>query len=260
MTGRLLIGLILLPVLAFANSQSGYPLQHAKIDLHDSASLQRGAQLFMNNCLGCHSLKFMTYQQMGKGIGITNEEGKLYTDLVQKNLIFTDAKITAPILSAMTAKEGQDWLGIAPPDLSLVARARGSDWIYTYLKSFYSDIHRPTGSNNVLFPDVAMPNVLEYLQGQQIPLYREQTITVDGKPMQLKEIAHLALVQDGKMTPDHFDLAVTDLVNFLTYVSEPMQLERRALGGWVLGFLVIFAILAYLLKREYWRDISKKRN
>jgi len=213
-------------------------LDKAPIDLSDYASLQRGARIFMNECSACHSLKYTRYDSLARGIKITDEEGKVLESLVKKNLIFTGDPITSPIYSPMRTEDGAKWFGIAPPDLTLVARYRGVDWIYTYLRSFYLDPNRQWGVNNLVYPDVAMPHVLINLQGEQQ--------LVDGS---------LKLVKKGKLSVVEYDRAMADLVNFLSFVSEPVQLERRKIGAWVLVFLGIFLVFSYLLKKEYWKDV-----
>ena len=204
------------------------PLETAKIDLTDLPSLQRGAQLFMNYCSGCHGLQYVRYNSLAAGIGIVDREGKVLEDVVKENLIFSDDKITDTIKTAMTKEEGAKWFGVSPPDLSLVARVRGKDWLYSYLRSFYPDPKRPWGVNNRVFPDVAMPYVLANLE------------------------VHYQTEKEGQQK---FDRAILDLVNFLQYVGEPVQLIRKRIGVWVLLFLGVFCVFACLLKREYWKDV-----
>lgn len=215
-------------------------LKNAPIDVTDYASLQRGARLYMNECSGCHSLKYTRYDSLAKGIQITDESGKVLDQIVKENLMFVGDSLTAPIETAMRAKDAAEWFGMAPPDLTLEARYRGPDWIYNYLLSFYVDPTKPWGVNNLVYPDVAMPHVLLELQGEQIK-------TKDG----------LKLVRPGSMTPEEYEAAVADLVNFLCFISEPNQTERHTIGAWVLVFLGIFVVFSYLLKREYWKDIHK---
>lgn len=212
----------------------------APLDITDYASLQRGARLFMNECSGCHSLKYTRYDSLAKGIQITDESGKVLDQIVKDNLMFVGDSLTSPIETAMRSKDAANWFGMAPPDLTLEARYRGPDWIYNYLLSFYVDPSRPWGVNNLVFPEVAMPHVLLELQGEQVK-------TKDG----------LKLVTQGSMTPEQYQAAVADLVNFLYFVSEPNQSERHRIGGWVLVFLGIFVVFSYLLKREYWKDVHK---
>lgn len=204
-------------------------LDKAEIDPTDLASMQRGATLFMNYCSGCHSLKYIRYSTMAKDIGIVDSKGQVLDQAVKANLMFVGDKLVDTIQSAMTKEEGVNWFGVAPPDLSLVARSRGVDWLYTYLRSFYPDTKKPWGVNNHLFPDVAMPDVLFNVR------------------------ARLLLEPDGQKKVDTLML---DLVNFLHYAGEPMKLVRQSMGKWVLLFLGIFFVFAYLLKREYWKDVS----
>ncbi len=223
---------LILPILGgtgFAIAEEGeIPLDKAPIDLTDLPSLQRGAKLFMNMCSGCHSLKYIRYSTMAKDIGIVDAKGQILEQVIKDNLIFNGGKITDTIQTAMNKAEGEAWFGIAPPDLSLVARSRGADWLYTYLRSFYLDAKKPWGVNNTVFPDVAMPDVLFNLRSR---LYAEK---------------------EGK---EKFDGAILDIVNFLQYAGEPIQQTRKQLGIWVLLFLAIFFVFAYLLKREYWKDV-----
>lgn len=208
-------------------------------DVTDYASLQRGARLYMNECVGCHSLKYTRYDSMAKGIQITDESGKVLDQVVKDNLMFAGKSLNAPILTAMTASDAANWFGVAPPDLTLEVRYRGAQWLYQYLRSFYIDPSRPWGVNNLAFPDVAMPHVLLNLQGEQI-------LTSEGE---------LKLVKAGSMTAEQYDATIADLVNFLCYISEPVQSQRREIGAWVLVFVGIFVVFSYLLKREYWKDV-----
>jgi len=244
------------PYLSFASSASDIPLEKAYINLKDKASLQRGAKLYMNYCLGCHSLTYMRYNRMAKDIGITKANGEVNTKLVQNNLIFTGAKMSDAILSAMPKKSAKQWFGVSPPDLTLAVRIRGAHWIKTYLKSFYEDPKRPLGVNNLLYPDVAMPSVLVSLQGIQQPIYQEyKTDKEDKEKNKTRRIVHLELVKEGSMSERQFDAAVNDIVNFLAYTARPETLPRQAIGIWVILFLILLAIVSYLLKREYWKDV-----
>ncbi len=245
-----------LPLAAVAGGGSHYPLMHMRPDFHDKASLQRGAKLYMNYCAGCHSLQYMRYNRMGRDIGIVDAKGKVAKQVIEKNLIFTGAKVFEPLTIAMDGSDAREWFGVTPPDLSLMARVRGVNWLYTYLLSFYQDTSKQFGTNNALFPDVAMPNVLLNLQGAYKPIFKEVTINVGGKPKVIKEIARLKMVSHGQMDSPAFHQAVYDLVNFLSYVGEPMKATRQCIGYWVLGFLIIFIILSYLLKKAYWKDVK----
>lgn len=218
----------------------------ANIDLHDKASLQHGAKLFVNYCLNCHSANYMRYNRMGQDLGISDE-------LVKQNLLFTADKVGEQMKVAMSTADGKTWFGTNPPDLSVIARskgpgAEGADWLYTYLRSFYVDETRPFGVNNTVFKDVGMPHVLWELQGLQ---------TLNN-PDEVKEhgaVPQFTLDQPGSMSPEEYDVAVRDLVNFLVYMGEPSKLDRQALGLWVLLFIVVFTLVAYALKKEYWKDI-----
>lgn len=228
----LLIAGLVLPVLAFASGAKVH-LEHAHNNLQDKASLQHGAQLFMNYCSGCHALGYQRYNRVAADLGIKDE-------LMLSNLLFVPgAKIGDLMSNSMPAADGKRWFGQTPPDLTLAARVRGTDWLYTYLRSFYKDEKRPFGVNNTVFPEVGMPHVLAELQGLQVK-------TEDGE---------LELVQGGKLSPEEYDHAIRDLVNFLEYSAEPVKLEREALGVRILLFLVVFFLLAYLLKKEYWKDV-----
>lgn len=226
--GTILISMLLGIGNVSSATENEYPLDKAKIDLSDLPSLQRGAQLFMNHCSGCHSLKYIRYNTMAKDIGIVDASGHILEAVVKDSLMFVGDKITDTIRSSMTKEEGAIWFGVAPPDLSLVSRLRSSDWIYTYLRSFYPDNKRPWGVNNKVFPDVAMPDVLFNLK------------------------ARFLLEPNGQ---EKYDAAILDLVNFLAYAAEPTKLKRQQLGIWVMLFLGIFLVFAYLLKREYWKDV-----
>lgn len=216
------------------------------INVRDTASLQRGAKLFMNYCSGCHSLRYLRYNRMANDLGLTTFDGAVDTDLLENNLIFTSAKIHDPIQISMPEEDALQWFGRVPPDLSLSARERGASWLYTYLKSFYADPKRPFGANNILIPDVSMPNVLQPLSGIVIA----QNLSADHNlPV------HLVHVERGEMTQQQFDSAVQDLVTFLVYAAEPVKLVRYKIGIFVILFLIVFTIVAYRLKKNYWRDV-----
>lgn len=219
-------------------------LDEAPIDLTDKASLQRGAKLFMNYCLGCHSMKYQRYQRTFKDLGISDELGEQY-------LQFTGEKVTDYITRAMPEESAAGWFGAAPPDLTLVARVRGEDWIYTYLRSFYKDESRPFGVNNKVFPEVGMPHVLEPLQG--IPRETTEEVMVDGEMVE----RYVGIKSDGtgSMSPDEYDQAVADIVNFLEYTGEPAKLDSHRIGKWVLVFIVVLFVFVYLLKKDYWREV-----
>lgn len=233
------------PVLALAGGGEGGPMFEADIDVSDKLSLQRGARLFVNYCLSCHSARFQRYNRMGRDLGLTDSQ-------VIHNLMFAGDKIYEHMTVAMPEDEAKEWFGAPPPDLTLIARRRGADWLYTYLLTFYEDDKRPFGVNNWRFPNVGMPHVLWELQGIQKPVYRTEK---DAEGNEHQVIERLELVQPGKMTPAEYQAAMRDLVAFLSYMGEPVQLERKQIGIWVLLYLVVFTILAYLLKKEYWKDV-----
>jgi ubiquinol-cytochrome c reductase cytochrome c1 subunit len=230
--------LAVVPVASMA-AGGGAHLDDAGIDVSDNASLQRGAKYFVNYCTGCHSLKFQRYNRLVKDLGLTADE-------VKGNLMFTTDNIGDTMTIAMDPQDSEKWFGVTPPDLSVTARARGVDWIYTYLRSFYTDEKRPFGVNNTVFPDVGMPNIFWELQGTQKAVVTE----VDGK-----KVTKLEIVKPGTLSTEEFDGVARDLTAFLSYVGEPAQLKRQSMGKWVLLFIGIFFILAYMLKKEYWKDI-----
>lgn len=232
--------LLLLPVSVFASASVG--LQEADIDLSDKASLQRGAKTFVTYCLGCHSAKHMRYKRIAIDFGMTDAD-------VLKEIAPVGAAIYDQMHSAMNGHDANKWFGTQPPDLSLIARSRGADWLYSYLKGFYVDKSKPLGVNNTVFEDVGMPNMLWQLQGLQVPAYKN---TAEGEA---KVIEKLVIEEEGTISPEEFDKTVNDLVNFLVYVGEPVQLEREQMGKYVLFFLLMFLVIAYLLKKEYWKDI-----
>ncbi len=244
---KLIIASILLMAPALAPAAGGHAvhLEDANIDLSDQASLQRGAKYFVNYCMGCHSLQYMRYNRMAADIGIDEVE-------LRQNLILDGSKPGDLMTNAMRPEDGEKWFGTAVPDLTLVTRWRSPDWLYTYLKTFYTDNARPYGVNNLVFPDVGMPHVLAPLQGVQNPVFEEKE-GPDGE--MVKQVVGIEPGQAGTMTAEAYDEMVRDLTNFLTYAGEPMKLERQRLGIYVLLFLGLFFILAYALKKEYWKDV-----
>ncbi len=215
-------------------------LQEANIDLEDKVSLQRGAKHFVTYCLGCHAAKQIRYLRIAVDLDLDEKH-------VLKDIAPEGAGIYDQLHTAMNKHDAEKWFGTQPPDLSLIARSRGADWLYSYLKGFYVDEKRPFGVNNVIFEDVGMPNPLWQLQGQQKPVYK----TVDGKQV----IEKLVMAEKGTMSDAEFDQAVNDLVNFLVYVGEPVKLERQQMGKYVLLFLLLFTVIGYYLKKEYWKDV-----
>jgi ubiquinol-cytochrome c reductase cytochrome c1 subunit len=238
------LAFLVLPVSSFA-AGGDYPLLRAPIDPHNKASLQKGAKLYVNYCMGCHSLEHQRYNRMARDIGLTNEQ-------VKDNLIFTGAKIGDLMKNAMPKADAKGWFGVVPPDLTLISRSRGADYLYTYLQTFYLDPSRPFGVNNAAFPNAGMPHVLWELQGMQKPVY---AVHKDAAGHEAKVIKDFELVQPGSMSPPEFKEAMADLVNFLVYVGEPIQLERQRIGIWVVLFLALTCVVFYLLKKEYWKDV-----
>lgn len=240
----LAILLLVAPVVSMASSEHLH-LDKANIDPGNKESLQRGAKTFVNYCLGCHSAKYERYNRLGRDLGLSDD------DVIQ-NLMFTGDKIGDHMDTAMTRADAKSWFGAPPPDLTLVARVRGVDWLYTYLRSFYRDESRPFGVNNQVFPNVGMPDVLWSLQGMQEPVY--ETVT-DDEGHEHKMLEGLELKDAGQQSPAEFDRTVRDLVNFLAYMGEPIKHQRMTLGIKVLLFLLVFFVVAYLLKKEYWKDV-----
>ena len=247
-----------LPVLASASAELGYPMDHVDIDLKDKASLQDGARTFVNYCMGCHSAKYQRYERVAKDLGIP--EG-----LMLDNLVFTGAKIGEHMSIGMRPEDAKVWFGAAPPDLTLVARVRGNDWLYTYLRTFYEDPARPWGVNNKAFPNVGMPNVLVGLQGRQVLGCKQVPVVEHGKkqydPLTGTPITHEAcdqltiLPNTGTLNEAEFDEKVRNLVGFLAYSANPVKLESHRIGVYVLLYLAFFFVFAYLLKREFWKDV-----
>lgn len=238
------IALLGVPQLVLASGAEVH-LDKANIDLEDQESLRKGAKLFVDYCLNCHSAALMRYSRIGKDLGMSEDE-------VITELMPAGGKIGDTMNVVMQPKDAARWFGTAPPDLSVLVRVRGEDWIYSYLRAFYRDESRPWGVNNSVFNDVAMPHVLWELQGLQ-EAKTEMHTDEDGH--ERERITGFELVEKGTLSADDYDTAIRDLVNFMSYLSEPSKLQRLALGKWVLGFLFLFLILAYLLKKEYWKDI-----
>jgi ubiquinol-cytochrome c reductase cytochrome c1 subunit len=240
---RLVAIALFAPALSLA---AGAPLQldRAPVSM-DPASLQHGAKLFVNYCMGCHSASFVRYNKLTE-IGLTEEQ-------IRDNLMFTGERVGDLMKIAMRPAEAKQWFGTAAPDLALVARQRnsaygsGADWLYTYLRQFYRDPERPSGWNNAVFENVGMPHVLWQLQGDQTATFTENR---DGS-----RTATFELVRPGTMAPADYDKAVADLVSFLVWMGEPGAERRKTIGVFVLIFLAGFSVLAYALKKNYWKDI-----
>lgn len=250
--------LVALPALSLATEQGGPELESVDIDVSDRIALQDGARTFVNYCMGCHSAKFQRYERVADDLGIPHE-------LMLDKLVFTGAKIGDHMLTGMQPADAKTWFGAAPPDLTLVARVRGTDWLYGYLRSFYEDPARPWGVNNKVFPNVGMPNVLVGLQGRQVIGCKQVQVVEDDKkqydPLTGVPLTHEACDQltivpkTGTLTGEQFDEKVKNLVTFLAYSANPVKLQHQRIGTYVLLYLAVLFIFAYLLKREYWKDV-----
>jgi ubiquinol-cytochrome c reductase cytochrome c1 subunit len=226
-------------------------LDDVEVDVTDVASLQSGARTFVNYCLNCHSASLVRYSALRR-IGLSDDQ-------IRDNLMFTAEKVGMPMDIALRPRDAKDWFGAVPPDLSVIARARGADWLYTYLRTFYRDASTLTGWNNVVYPDVGMPHVLWPLQGEQA-LTEVPATTLDGKPVigedgRPRKVAKLVPLAPGSQSSAQYDKTVHDLVSFLVWMGEPHQLERKRLGVWVLFGLTILIFLSYFLKQAYWKDV-----
>jgi len=250
---KLIAAVILVPAFALA-AEASFPLDQAPDRTDNLASLQRGARLFVNYCLNCHSASSMRYNRL-RDIGLTEDQ-------IKNNLLFATDKVGSLMTIAMQPKDAKAWFGTPPPDLSVIARAKaseagsGADWLYTYLRTFYQDDSRPTGWNNMVFPNVGMPHVLWELQGIQVPQYVEEKSLGEGGGETEKKFVGFKKVRDGTMSPLEYDNAVADLVSYLQWMSEPSAHTRKRLGVWVLLFLGAFMVLAWRLNASYWKDIK----
>ncbi len=220
-------------------------------DVADTASLQRGVRNYVNYCMGCHSMQYVRFNSIGQDLGLTDEQ-------LINNLMFAAEKVSDPITIAMPADDAQKWFGQAPPDLSLIARSRGGDYLYNFLRAFYLDESRPNGVNNLILENASMPHVLWELQGTQRAIFDEveYATDADGKALTRLEFSGFEQVTPGKLSPEEYDMFVRDLVNFLDYAGAPEQLERTYLGVWVILFLLVFLFFSYLLKEEIWKDVK----
>ncbi len=240
---KMLIVVLALLSSSFAMASENVHLDRAPIDTHDQASLQRGARTFVNYCLNCHSAAYMRYNRL-QDIGLTDEQ-------IKTNLLFSADKVGDNMTVAMAQRDAKQWFGAAPPDLSVEARARGADWLYSYMRGFYRDDTRPTGWNNIVYDKVAMPHALWQLQGEQVLEVSEHT---DAQG--LKSTTHaLTLKSPGTMTAAEYDGMAADLVSYMVYMAEPAQNKRKQLGLIVLLYLGLLFVASYFLKKEFWKDI-----
>ncbi|MCG6965517.1 MAG: cytochrome c1 [Chromatiaceae bacterium] len=262
------ITLALMPLAGIAAS-GGHELHQANIDLNNQAAIQRGAKMFVNYCMGCHSAKYVRYKLFTE-VGLSEDD-------IKNNLIFTGGKVGDLMTIAMPEDDAAKWFGAPAPDLTLTARIRhgGADWIYSYLKGFYVDSSRPMGVNNTVFPNVGMPHVLWELQGVQKPVYKYEAhhdghavasfdseaeadayVKEHGEGYRLERMVEgLEMERPGSLTPAEYDQVARDLATYLTYISEPIKLERQRMGVWVVLFLIVFTVIAYLMKKEWWKDV-----
>ncbi len=241
----------------FAAGGSDVALDKVYMNMSDKASLQNGAKLFVNYCLSCHSAEYARYNRVAEDLEIPLHR-------LKENLMFTTEKEGDLMKTTMPAEDAKEWFGVTPPDLTLVARVRKPDWIYTYLRAFYRDDSSPSGWNNSLFENVAMPHAMYELQGVQKlmgKVDKSEQGALDAHAAQGSDDytivgdAKFELVHPGKMTPAEFDTAMADLTSFLTYLGEPAQLKRKTIGVYSIAFVILLMMLCYLLKKEYWRDV-----
>lgn len=228
----------------------GWKLDRAEVNVADRASLQAGARTFVNHCLGCHSASLVRYSSL-RQIGLTDDQ-------IKDNLMFTADKIGMPMANAMSPKDGKEWFGNPPPDLSVTARSRGADWLYTYMRTFYRDASTQTGWNNAVYPNVGMPHVLWQLQGERLLVTQE--VMRDGKPVSdghggTVKTVKWETVKPGTMSAAEYDRTIRDLVNFMVWMAEPHQLERRRVGVWVLFGITVLIFLTYFLYKSFWKDV-----
>lgn len=249
---KLIAALVLVPAFAMG-AEGGVPLQSAPDRTNDLSALQNGAKLFVNYCLNCHSASSMRYNRL-KDIGLSEKQ-------IKENLLFTSDKVGDLMKTSMTYKDGKEWFGAAPPDLSVIARAKsssagsGADWLYTYLRTFYKDDTRAIGWNNMVFPNVGMPHALWELQGVQKANFVDEKDPHDPSKT-VHKFTGFEQVKPGTMSAAEYDNAVADLVSFMSWMSEPVQNKRRQLGVWVLLFMGILVVLAWRLNASYWKEVK----
>ena len=219
--------------------------ERVQTNIRSTDSLRNGAKTYMNYCMGCHSMAYQRYNRVAEDLGLTEDE-------MMNGLVLTDAKFTDKMTIAMSAAEAEQWFGKTPPDLTVIAKARGLDWLYNFLINFYVDPSRPTGWNNLTFENASMPHVLWEMQGIRQANFEVHT---DEEGNEHKEFTGFEVVQEGSMSEQEYKVMVRDLVNFLDYSSEPAKLIRMSYAPWVLLFVALFTFLAYLLKANYFRDV-----
>ena len=245
---RLLVISVAAGLSASAFAASEVHLEPAGNDVDNIQSLQRGARNFVNYCSGCHSAKYVRYNTIGKGLGLTEDQ-------IAKNLMFNAQKTFETMQSSMPEEDAARWFGQVPPDMSLIARSKSTDYVYNFLKGFYLEEGSPTGVNNRVLPGTSMPNVLWELQGHQRAVFVDQEIAgMDGMTRAVFE--SFEPVSEGTMSAEEFDDFVRDTANFLEYISEPERSTRRTVGTWVIAFLLFFLIVANMLKNQIWKDVK----
>ncbi len=249
---NLLVALALIPALAMAN-EGGYTLDRAPDRSNDMVALQNGAKLFVNYCLNCHSASAMRYNRL-RDIGLTEDQ-------IKNNLLFASDKVGDLMKTNLSTKDAKEWFGVVPPDLSVIARAKsseagtGPDWIYTYLRTYYQDDTRPTGWNNMVFPNVGMPHVLWELQGIRTAKFGEEKDPHEEGKM-IHKFQGFEQVKAGKLSATEYDTAVADLVSYLAWMGEPTQDQRKRWGGWVVMFLALLSFFAWRLNASYWKEVK----
>ena len=231
------------------NASSNINLNKTIINLENTQSLQRGAKVFFDQCQGCHGLKYMRYSDLAIGLKLNEQKDKALEQLIKEKFMHSIDGISenSTISSPMYKDNAVKWFGKVPPDLSLISRYKGTDWLFTYMKSFYKDPSRPFGVNNLLFPDVGMPHILLKYQGTQILKHDKHSNKIEDL---------LELIESGELSEDEYNAMITDLATFLSYVGEPIQVERKNIGTFILIFLIILTIVLYMLKKEFWSDIK----
>lgn len=249
---KLIAAMALVPALALA-AESTFPLDKAPDHTTNLTALQNGAKIFVNYCLNCHSASSMRYNRM-QDIGLTEAQ-------IRDNLLFTSDKVGDLMNISMSPKDAKDWFGAAPPDLSVIARAKasgagsGPDWIYTYLRSYYKDDSRPIGWNNLVFPNVGMPHALWELQGVRAAKFVDEKDPHDPSKTVHKFVG-FEQVKPGALSPIEYDAAVADLVSFMSWMAEPVQNKRRQLGVWVMLFMGIFLVIVWRLNASFWKEVK----
>ena len=245
MRARLIAFVLAAGISSATLAQHEAALDSANNNVANTASLQRGAKYFVNYCMGCHSAQYVRYNRLARDLQLTEEQ-------LVENLMFTGERPFDTMAIAMRPEDSARWFGITPPDLSLISRSRGTDYLYTFLRSFYEDPSSPTGVDNIVLPGTAMPHVLWELQGIQRAVFA----TSEDHGAAQEVFDGFEMVRPGALSAVEYDQVVRDIVNFLDYIGEPMQRERQALGIRVIAFLLVFLLIAYLLKKEIWKDVK----